>query len=153
MSKLTEVSVYRKPIERQSIATCLRVFCEETYTAIINHRDIRNVDGRENTAAFIKIVVNWWKILNVKSIGVDVRFNNKWQAVIQDPLKERLNTIPQFGEMALQMKGGQGKRCKQFTEILPRQYIRLAMVLSVCADLCSESRIIMFYWEHFQQIR
>ena len=76
---------------------------------------MRNVDGREYTAAFIKIVVNWWKILNVKSIGVDVRFNNKLQAVVQDPLEERLNTILQFGEMALQMKSGQGKRYKQFT--------------------------------------
>ena len=76
---------------------------------------MRNVDGCEHTAAFIKIVVNWWKILNVKCIGVDVRVNNKLQAAVQDPLEERLNTILQFGEMALPMKGGQGKHYKQFT--------------------------------------
>ena len=70
---------------------------------------MRNVDGREHTAAFVKIIVNWWKILNVKSIGVDVRFNNKSQAVVQEPLDERLKVILQFGKMALQMKGGQGK--------------------------------------------
>ena len=35
--------------------------------------------------------------------------------MVQDPLEERLNTIPQFGEMALQMKSGQRKRYKQFT--------------------------------------
>ena len=64
---------------------------------------MRNVDGREHTAAFIKIIVNWWKILNVKSIGVDVRFNNKSQAVVQEPLDERLKVILQFGKMALQM--------------------------------------------------
>ena len=117
MSKwnLMEVSVYPEPIERQSVATCLRVFCEETYTAIINHPGMRNIDGHEHMAAFIKIVVNWRKILNVMSIGVDVRFNNKLQAVVQDPLEERLNTILQFGEMSLQMKGGQVKRYKQFT--------------------------------------
>ena len=115
MSKLTEVSVYPKPIERQSASICLRVFYEKTYTAIINHRNMRNVDGSEHTAAFIRIVVNWWNILNVKSIGVDVRFNNKLQAVVQDPLDERLNTILQFGEMALQVKGDQGKLYKQFT--------------------------------------
>ena len=50
-----------------------------------------------------KIVVNWWKILNVKSIGVDIRFNNKSQAVVQEPLDERLKVILQFGKMALQM--------------------------------------------------
>ena len=79
MSKLMEVSVYPKPIKRQSVATCLMVFCEGTYTAIINHPVMRNVDGREHTAAFIKIVVNWWKIVNVKSIRIHVRFNNKLQ--------------------------------------------------------------------------
>ena len=113
---------------------------------------MKNVDGQEHMAALIKIVVNWWKILNVKSVGVDVRFNNKLQAVSQDPLDERLNTILQFGEIALQMKGGQGKRYKQFTWDTAQTKFIHAMVLSVCADLCSESRIIMFYWEHFQQI-
>ena len=54
-SKLTESSVYPKPIERQSVATCLRVFCKETYTAITNQPGMRNDDGRENTAAFIKM--------------------------------------------------------------------------------------------------
>ena len=89
------------------------MFREEA--AIISHPGMRNVDGREYTAAFIKIVVNWRKILNVKSIDADVRFNNKLQAVVQELLDKRLNAIPQFGEMALQMKGGQGKRYKQFT--------------------------------------
>ena len=65
---------YTKPIVRQSEATCLRAFCKGTYTATINHPGMRNVDGREHIAAFIKIVVNWWKILNAKSIGVDVRY-------------------------------------------------------------------------------
>ena len=55
MLKLMEVSVYPKPIERQSVATCLRVFCKETYTGIINQPGMRNDDGRENTAAFIKM--------------------------------------------------------------------------------------------------
>ena len=110
---------------------------------------MKNVDGQEHMAALIKIVVNWWKILNVKSVGVDVRFNNKLQAVAQDPLDERLNTILQFGEIALQMKGGQGKRYKQFTWDTAQAKFIHAMVLSVCADLCSESRIIMFHGEHF----
>ena len=117
-----------------------------------NHPGMKNVDGQEHTAALIKIVVNWWKILNVKSVGVDVRFNNKLQAVAQDPLDERLNTILQFGEIALQMKDGQGKRYKQFTRDTAQAKFVHVMVLSVCPDLCSESRIIMFHGEHFQQI-
>ena len=77
---------------------------------------MRNIDGRERTAAFIKIVVNWCKILNVKNIDDDVRFNNKLQAVVQDPLDERLNTILRFSEMALQMKCGQANCYKQFSQ-------------------------------------
>ena len=57
-----------------------------------------------------------------KSVGVDVRFNDKLQAVVQDLLYERFNTILQFGEMALQMKGGQGKRCKPFTRYTAQQH-------------------------------
>ena len=73
-------------LERQIAATCLRIFWEESYTAIINHLGMRNVDGHEHTAAFIKIVLNWWKILSGKGTGTDIRFNNKLQAVVQDPL-------------------------------------------------------------------
>ena len=90
-------------------------------------------------------------IINVKSIGVDVRFNNKLQTLVQDPLDERLNAILQFGEMALQMKVVKESATNSLPEILLRQYITYA-VLSVCADLCSEPCIIMFYWETFQQI-
>ena len=70
----------------------------------------------------------------------------------KDPLDERLNMILQFGEMAWQMKDSQGKRYKQFTGDTAQAKFIHAMVLSVYADLCSESRIIVFYWEHFQQI-
>ena len=115
MSKLTEVSVFQKPIESQSVPTCLRVFCEKTYTVIINHSGMKSVDGREHTTVFIRIVVNWWKQLNIKNVDVGVRFNKKLQAVVQHPLDERLNTILQFDEMKLQMRGGQGNRYKQFT--------------------------------------
>ena len=45
----------------------------------INDPGMRNVDVRENAPTFIKIVVNWWKILDVKSIGVDIRFNNNYK--------------------------------------------------------------------------
>ena len=56
-------------LERQSAANCLRIFWEGSYTAIINHPGMRNVNGHEHTAAFIKIVVNWWKILSGKVLS------------------------------------------------------------------------------------
>ena len=64
MSKLTEASVCPKPIDRQNVATCLRVFSEETYTG--NHSGMRNIDRSEHTAPIIKTAVNWWKILMLR---------------------------------------------------------------------------------------
>ena len=55
---------------------------------------MRNNGGRR--APFIKIVVNWWKILNFKGIGIDVRFNNKLQVVLQGRHDKRLHTTVQF---------------------------------------------------------
>ena len=97
MPNLTFVSFYSNPIGRESAATYVRVFSIETNFAIINH-----FDECEQTAALIKVRVNWWKILNVKTIGVDIWFKHC--------LDKRLHSILQFGEIVLQMKGCQGKR-------------------------------------------
>nr|XP_047131967.1 uncharacterized protein LOC124811009 [Hydra vulgaris] len=61
------------------------------------------------------MVVTWWKILNVKSVGVDCRFNDDRKAVIRDPNDDRLKFIWDFREMALRMTSNQGKRIKQLT--------------------------------------
>ena len=34
LSKLTDVAVRPKPVERQRVSTCLRVFCDETHAAL-----------------------------------------------------------------------------------------------------------------------
>ena len=57
MSKLTKVFVYPKPKERQTVVTCLRIFCEKTCTIIINRPSKRKLDVREHTTTFIKIGV------------------------------------------------------------------------------------------------
>ena len=57
----------------------------------------------------------------LKNISVDVRFNNKLQAVVQGPLDERSNTFLQFGEVLLQMKGGQSKLYKQLTRDIAQE--------------------------------
>lgn len=59
MSKLMEESVCSKPIERQTVYTFVMVFFEETYIAIINHSEIRNVNGGEHTSAFSHLRFNW----------------------------------------------------------------------------------------------
>ena len=76
LSKLNEVAVFPKPIERQKVSTCLRIFCEETATALLTHPGMLDVEGRKETAAFIKLVIKFWKIVNVKGLGADVRHND-----------------------------------------------------------------------------
>ena len=59
MSKLTEVSVYPKPIERQKVITCLQVFCDEKLSALKSHPDLHENEGM---IIFISKVVEFWKI-------------------------------------------------------------------------------------------
>ena len=54
---------------------------------------MKEVEGVHDTALFIKKIVTFWKILNVKSLGEDVRRNDPLQAVISEPEDPRLKTI------------------------------------------------------------
>ena len=103
MSKLNEVAVAPKPIERQKVALCLKVFCEETYNALLNHPGMADQNDREGTAIFIQKVITWWKIINLKGKGADVRHRNELEAVFTVPEDSRFKTIHEFGEMALKM--------------------------------------------------
>ena len=76
LSKLTEVSVTPKPIERQSVSTVLQVFHQKTITALKEHSEIDNVDGTIN---FLEIILEFWNIVNVKSPYADI--------VLRDPFE------------------------------------------------------------------
>ena len=84
MSRLNRVAVEPKPIERQNVDTCLRVFCEETSAALRVHPDMDS-DEVEGTALFIDKVVAMWKILNVRSKNKDVPRNDPLVAAIESP--------------------------------------------------------------------
>ena len=66
MLKLTYVAANPKPIERQKVDTCLKVFCDETVDALKFHPDMQdeNVDG---TVTLITKIMEFCKIVNVKS--------------------------------------------------------------------------------------
>ena len=66
MSKLTYVAANRRPIERQNVNTCLKVFCEETINALKCHQGMKD-DDIDGTIIFLTKVVQFWKIVNVKS--------------------------------------------------------------------------------------
>ena len=115
MLNLTEVSVYPKPIERQRVSTCLYVFSEKTATALELYGKRHGLDVL-GTVIFIRKVVKWSTILNVKNRGIDVRKRQPLQAVISDPEDPRLYFLLEFGKMCLNMRGKQGKRVKQLSK-------------------------------------
>ena len=70
LSDLNDISIAPKPVERQRVATCLRVFSEKTYNALLTHPEMN--ENIEDTAIFLNKVIIWWKILNVKARGADM---------------------------------------------------------------------------------
>ena len=66
LSSLNEVAVRPKPVERQNVSTCLRIFSDESLHALKVHPglDQQEVEG---TITFVQKVNTMWKILNVRS--------------------------------------------------------------------------------------
>ena len=73
MSCLTDVAVNPKPIERQRVETCLKVFCNKTAQALLHHPKMKQIQEVADTYLFIEIVLKWWKILNVKQKDLEIR--------------------------------------------------------------------------------
>ena len=113
LSDLTETAIAPKPVERQRVQTALQVFSEKTYNALLNTPEL---DGSSrDTAIFINKVLTWWKIVNVKAVGADVRHNDYLQAEIKSPDDKRLDLILEFGDLALSMMKAPGTRIKKLS--------------------------------------
>ena len=112
LSKLNEVAIAPKPVERQSVASCLRVFSDETVAGLLNHPGMKDEVGVDSTTLFIKKVIIFWKIVNVKSLGEYARLNDPLRATISDPNDPRLDTLLEFGAMCRKMISTTGKRVK-----------------------------------------
>ena len=64
----------------------------------------------------LRKVIDWWRIINGKGEGADIRHNDPLEGTIKDPDDPRLHTILEFGDMALKMAGVPGKRVKQLSK-------------------------------------
>ena len=114
MSKLKEVSVYPKPIERQRVSTCLNIFCDETIAALENHPKLQNADNG-GTVLFLKKIVEFWKIVNVRGCTADKRFRDPHRSVITSNDDIRFHTLSKLANTAIQMKGTVKARKKSLT--------------------------------------
>ena len=66
MLKLTYVGANLKPIERQNVDTCLKLFCDETVNALKFHSDMQ-VENVDSTVTLIIKIIKFWEIVNGKS--------------------------------------------------------------------------------------
>ena len=78
---------------------------------LLIHPCVADVEDVQNTAVFIKKIVTWWKIINVKGLGADIRNNNPLEGVIKDPHDTRVDYLCR--EM---MTNKQGNRNKQLSK-------------------------------------
>ena len=116
LSRLDSKSINPKPIERQNVTTCLRVFSDETLAALKTHPAV-NQDEVRGTAAFIKIFIDLWKILNVHSLSEANRLRDQNRAVFTSPDDPRLASLISIAEMTEAMNANNGKnRCMTFTK-------------------------------------
>ena len=115
MSELDEVSVYPKPIELQRVSTCLKVFSEKTIVALEDNGKVKSVDV-SGTVLFLIKVHRWWTICMYARKMLTLRKRQPLQAVVSDPMDERLNYLQEFGDVCFKMSGKQGKRNKQLSK-------------------------------------
>ena len=108
---------------------------------------MQHIKERQDTADFITIAVSWWKVLNVKGTGADIRFNDDLQAVVRDPNDDRLQNILNFGNMAIKMAEKQGKREKQLTCDTAQSFYHTCNSVELCRLLIQAIvvRIMVFY--------
>ena len=62
-----KVSGYPKPIERQRVSTCLKVFSEKTIVELEDYGKVKSVD-MSGTVLFLTKAHRWWTIMIVISV-------------------------------------------------------------------------------------
>ena len=114
-SKLTEVAVNPKPVERQRVSPCLQVFCDNTLSSLKSHPELQNKDG---TVIFLSKIIEFWKIVDVHGPYRDVRLRDADRAAIYSAEDMNLQKISEFSDFVEQyLTPSSSKiRVKKFTK-------------------------------------
>ena len=113
-SSSTEVAVYPKPIERQNVSTCLKVFCDRTLAALRSHSGIDQNDAA-GTNIFIEKIMSFWKIVSNQEIYGDQRLKDPLKKPIMSHENHNLHFLAEIAIMADQLYGRHGKSVKSLT--------------------------------------
>lgn len=82
-------------IERQSVSLCLRFFDEKNIAALkMIHAD--NISSVEGTFDFLKLISDWWKIINCNSLYKNARLSDPRSAPIRTAEDENLIFLENF---------------------------------------------------------
>ena len=115
LSHLTEKAVFPKPIERQDVGLCLKVFCYETIAALETHPEIDQEEAR-GTIQFLKIILGWWKIVNTKEEGEKELFNDELRGPVESHEDFKLKILEKVATMAEGMTAPGKVRVRQLTK-------------------------------------
>ena len=103
LSKLSYEAIFPKPIKRQKVSTCLRVFCDETMAALETYSTIHSIDAR-GTTLFLKLIIRFWKIVNVQSPGADIRYKDNDRQVVRSVNDPSLLFLSELAHLVEGMK-------------------------------------------------
>ena len=93
LSKLSDVSVAPRPIERQKVSTCLEVFCDETISAFKTHPDLLSRDVAGTTKFFAHTCFSLVDLTRFL-----LKFNHDFVALgnfTTDPLEKQFSKLKQ----------------------------------------------------------
>ena len=71
LSRLNFFAIHPKPIERQKVSHCLKVFCDKTIAALKTYSKVIHPCNMNETICFLEKVTKFWKTVSVKEIYGD----------------------------------------------------------------------------------
>lgn len=82
---LSSKVLYPSSIQKQNVKIALRLFNDNNAVALKHaSKDLPDISEEINqTSIFLQIIVNWWKIVNVKSVFEAQRFNDPYREAIR----------------------------------------------------------------------
>ena len=68
LSRLNFVAIQPKPIKRQKVSHCLKVFCHETIAGLKTYSKVIHPCSMNETICVLEKITKFWKIVSVKEI-------------------------------------------------------------------------------------
>ena len=93
---------------------CLRVFCEETISALKSHPEFQQ--NAKGTIYFLTYVFEFWKIVNVHSKHSARHTHDDLREAISLPYDVNLQKLQKFNNLIQSMRSSGGRRMKSLTK-------------------------------------